>query len=175
MDLAAGTWDGAYNANDVIHWLPGSLRNSIGAGDYVWIDTLVAGTGDYHGLIVVGWAKIQTCADALARINNNNWVAYENGTLYRNYGEAYSNPGDIPRTTSQGIAKVVPWVADFKRLQRSAPRPFYCTRYQNDQLVPNGYFQPHDWWFFRMPDSVHYTMNEVYINPSWNWTSTSGN
>src|SRR5690606_34289004 len=112
--------------------------------------------------------------NALARINNNDWITYENGNLYRSYDEAYNDPNNVPRTTSQGIAKVVPWVADFNRLQRSAPRPFYCTRYQNDQLVPNGYFQPHDWWFFHMPELVHYTMNEVYINPNWTWTSTSG-
>jgi hypothetical protein len=174
MNLAGGTWDAGYNANSVIHWLHPYIRNLVKAGDYAWINTYVDGTGDYHGLIVVGWAKIETCANALARINNNDWITYENGNLYRSYDEAYNDPNNVPRTTSQGIAKVVPWVADFNRLQRSAPRPFYCTRYQNDQLVPNGYFQPHDWWFFHMPELVHYTMNEVYINPNWTWTSTSG-
>jgi len=144
------------------------------AGDYVWINSFDGPNTDYHGLIVVGWAEPLPCLAALRRLDNttaNPWFTYEYGNIYKTYKDAYNSPNVTK--TPQGSARVVPYVADYTNpaiTQRPMPRPFYCTRYTKD----GDGFAPHDWFFYRIPKQMHFLKNQLFVNPNWGWTLSSG-
>jgi hypothetical protein len=126
-------------------------------GDYVWINP----TGeDNHGLIVVGWGLTQTCANALTNP----------GQLYLNYIEALAAPNNvIPE--SNGAAQTVPYVADFagywpNNLQRTSPRPFYCTGYSEPG---KSAFSGHNWRFYILPNNITISKASLFVDVGWQW------
>jgi len=154
---------------------PPVLQPILQAGDYVWINSFNSSSGgDYHGLVVVGWAEPLSCEGALQHIDNsatNLWFTYENGNIYKTYNEAYNSPNVTK--TPQGAARVVPYVADYTNpstTQRPMPRPFYCTWYDD---TASG-FVSHDWYFYRIPKQMHFLKNQLFVNPNWGWTLSSG-
>jgi hypothetical protein len=113
---------------------------------------------DLHGLLVVGWGPIENCSTAV--------------TTRRNITHF---------TESRTTALTVPYVADFASVIPSIARPFYCTMY-NDQTDTLDHFEPHNWYVYRLPDSVTLTIDPaqptypspLYVDPEWAWTSTDG-
>ena len=65
-----------------------------------------------------------------------------------------------------GIADAVPYVSDATTIQRSVPRPFYCTRWF---LGSSTYFAPHDWYFYTMSDEITIPTSRLYVDPHWYW------
>lgn len=128
-------------------------------GDYMWINSQesAGGTADAHGLLVVGWQAAITCTDALTR----------NFSI----DQFYTTGAGTPEGES-----VVPYVVDFNRLQRTSPRPFYCTAATDAAgLAPENYFGgDHSWYFYTMPDTIQVEADNVsgislYVSPFWQW------
>jgi len=129
-------------------------------GDYMWINPQ---NEDYHGLVIVGWGLTQICSSALANP----------GPLFANYVAA-KEASNLEIPEQDGVAQTVPYVADFvgyypDLLQSPTPRPFYCTGY--DEPDPKSKFAPHDWFFYMLPDSITLSPADIYVNPTWSWTS----
>jgi hypothetical protein len=119
-------------------------------GDYSWIRP---GSETGHGMLVVGWAETLDCSEAIS-------------TNF--YGTTNIIAATLEDAGGFGT-KVVPYVVDFNnRLQSQRPRPFYCTAYLENQYSP-GNFAIHNWWFYTMPDEVHLTVIQLYVNPNWEW------
>jgi hypothetical protein len=127
--------------------------NNIQQGDYMWISPEV---GDDHGFIVVGWAEAENCAIALS-------------TSQRSYFTTYSH------AINNNIHAPLPYVVDFTRLQRVSPRPFFCTFYQDPESEDSDKrLSNHDWFFYTIPDSIHITMDQLYITQNWFWSTSAG-
>jgi hypothetical protein len=134
-------------------------------GDYLWINTQMAtgASADAHGLLVVGWGEIQTCEAALQ-------LSPASLTLYSTPSNA---PSNLP---------LVPYVADFNRLQRPSARPFYCTLFQDPTNLPqpgeqleNFFGGDHSWYFYAMPDQIVVNIDQIYTLYNWEWNEESGN
>jgi hypothetical protein len=72
---------------------------------------------------------------------------------------------------------VVPYVVDFSgTLQRSIPRPFYCSTFDEDggEIPNDGKFSAHDWYFFSLPNRATIPAGELYFSPEWSWDSNAG-
>jgi hypothetical protein len=134
--------------------------NLLRAGDYIFINSVENGVGDYHGLIVVGWQSVINCADNISRPD------LASNAFYVSYNDALADT-TIPRT-SLGNALVVPYVADYTTVQQPIPRPFYCTRYRDPNLLN---FVNHDWWFYRLPNSITITKSTIYVDELWQWSN----
>lgn len=140
-------------------------------GDYAWIDsnTATGGTADAHGLLVVGWQEISACTQVLDALS-------QNITYYETYDAAI-----VALTEPEQEAYVVPYVADFNRLQRPSARPFYCTAYPDPVNGPspgedleNFFGGDHSWYFYAMPDSVTIDTSNLYVPSLWTWAEFSG-
>jgi len=155
-------------------------------GDYLWLDSgLVNAPGsDYHGLLVVGWGKLQSCQGAM------------------NYRFTVNDFSEVaPKNNSSSV----PYVVDFlgtvanTRPQEPIARPFYCTYLQeinrgptlNPKNVntPGAVFFPHNWYFYRLPDAITVSVPKttsngnsqttsqlvrLFVWPTWDWASNSG-
>jgi hypothetical protein len=158
--------------------------HDIQAGDYLWIDSgpppKGAGGADFHGFLVVGWGPIRACSEIMDDgINTRPIFSLQEG-----------NGLDKLEATFTSSPETVPYIADFagvrssRRTQRTVPRPFYCTWYQqryrregnstdpyNDEkemiergLESNGFGSgafgfdlssgKHNWYFYTLPDKV---------------------
>ena len=85
-------------------------------------------------------------------------------------------------TVTNGVALVVPYVADFTTAQPNSPRPYYCTMMWDGTGDPQGrgdgsYFTRHDWYFFHIPSNITVSMQpqsppgqifpQLYVDPDW--------
>jgi hypothetical protein len=126
-------------------------------GDYMWIDSVTGSTGDYHGLMVVGWFEPRDCPEVMVNITPLPFSSFSS---------------EIPAN-----GNYVPYVADFTGTQQPVPRPFYCTRYRQETLRPEFEgFVPHNWYFYQFlsrdasgNSSIDLAPNEIFVNPNWNW------
>jgi hypothetical protein len=126
-------------------------------GDYVWINSQkgTSASSDAHGLLVVGWQEGIGCQIALDTVTTTL-------TFYSTASQASIN----------NIINPIPYVVDFNRLQRPSARPFYCTAYPDPsgRVASNeNFFNPHDWYFYSMPDSIQITLSQFYVSPNWQW------
>lgn len=126
--------------------------------DYIYINTVPS-----HGLIIVGWQEALNCIQAFE--HQPNWLIDDFGVSFQD-------------AQAKQIPNPVPYVADFTdpaSTQRTTPRPFYCTRFNEDYDA--AYFNLHNWYFFTLPDSVSLpnpmlsptAPNRIYIDPRWQW------
>jgi hypothetical protein len=53
------------------------------------------------------------------------------------------------------------------QIQSELPRPFYCTRYDENGSATGGFFNDHDWWFYTLPSNVTIKPEQIYIG--WQW------
>lgn len=129
--------------------------DEVSQGDYVFINS-GSGSNPNHGLLVVGWQALQDCQDALEAAPR-----YSTSTLPSTWGQA-------------GGVLTVPYVVDFagipgSRLQRSIPRPFYCTRFDDPEGDPGRFGNYHGWTFYHLPNTVTISSQHFYIPPMWEW------
>jgi hypothetical protein len=148
-------------------------------GDYTYInsakpdtdpDAGIDNSTPSHGFIVVGWGPIQNCIDSI--------------------GNTFSPTSFYPDASS-APANYVPYLVDFsgtsqKRVQHPVPRPFYCSRYDDNpnssteqpfvaQSDPfNGVAYVHGWFFFQLPDVVSIKASQLYQSQNWQWQATYG-
>lgn len=161
------------------------LSNELQAGDIIWVNTFRLNPAtcsndgtDNHSFEVVGFGPIFQPSSGLSSCE-----------LALNYFEQASqdfvnNPQDDLQIPTGGTAtypleetyvidstttdRTVPYVVDFpgaygSRTQRPIPRPFYCTRADDNGINSNGRFaSPHSWFFFRMPDLVTIPVEQLY-------------
>jgi hypothetical protein len=170
-------------------WINSSLtknNTSIQAGDYVWINS-----GSYdsqsksmkpalHGLLVAGWGPIVDCSSAVSRTDYVLLSATNSQPIPTSANQL------VPRQPAQSYY-YVPYVVDFSgvkghQIQHNAPRPFYCTEFQNPNYfgvfptklsgegattqlrdIVNEFKQDKDgntivdvrlWYFFHLPERV---------------------
>jgi hypothetical protein len=112
---------------------------------------------------VVGWQQALNCDDAMGIAPSTR--RWRNGDFRPTYAAAIASPGAIPNP--------VPYVADFAELRYTTPRPFYCSaRIVSTTPVRPGkaaYFNPHNWYFFGLPDASTLPLNRISVPLNWNW------
>jgi hypothetical protein len=121
--------------------------STVKMGDYAWIDPLSQST---HGLIVVGWGPIEDCS-----------LSHSTRRRIQDFQVAYD----------ASMPNLVPYVADFTRVQSPTSRPFYCTRYFE---VNQANFTRHNWRFYRLSDQITLSLSKIYVDDQWTWTFNDG-
>lgn len=161
--------------------------HAIVKGDYVWINT-----PDPHGFLIAGWGEISNIPSASGMSSCDDLLASSaNGTLV-----LYSS---VAEAQQAGKTNVVPFVVDFPgNLQNPIARPFYCTWYLQSEYyraenlpIPNlaedggfardpigdyeGYLGRHNWFFYRLSDSITIEFQNLYPLDEWIWSASDGN
>jgi hypothetical protein len=174
LTLSSGTIQSYQGAEvKLARFTRNQLSPQIRAGDYVWIDSAnpqlpIGQQGDYHGLLVAGWGRTQTCTDATAQTPS---------PLFESYQLAFDSD-DISEEQFEGelIALTVPYVVDFTGndpstyLQTPLPRPFFCTRWL--QFGNERSFIAHQWWFYTLPNMLNLPLSSIYVDSIWNWSNS---
>jgi hypothetical protein len=147
--------------------------NKIKRGDYVWINS---GGVNNHGLLVVGWALMKDCRDAiLTPFNFNN--------LFPESPQKTLTNNDLKPGTPVSNLIYVPFVVDYSYgvtsnvppLQSTVPRPFYCTQFDESALNAgrSKFSGAHSWTFLNFPNAVEIPTQSLYVDPTWQWTAAT--
>jgi hypothetical protein len=143
-------------SNYVATTLGSSGNPALQMGDYILLDIPVG----RHGTLVVGWQEAMDCDVAMGISSTKRWKIND---FKLNYQQA----------VTANVPNPVPYIADFAELNYTSPRPFYCSAYIYQPLTSYrgkaAYFNPHNWYFFTIPNTLTLDLNRVYVAPDWNW------